>query len=218
MKWKRMERPLARSHEFGVMLQNLAIAERVRKEIRKINEDLLGAYFIKDNRVELYWIPIAMIAAMTDVRIEDLTLVVLAHELAHGYTHIGSDIDGKHWDTNGFARSALEIVEGLAQFYTHVIVDSLAARSPGPKVAYQRLLGLQSGPYLVHQKWIEQQPDRIGEIVRFTMVSARNLSAIDYKTWKQLLKKSGASLTKNTVAPPSRSVEHSSMAIVGEAN
>jgi len=194
-KWRNMERALSRSSEMAQMLQNLAIAEKVRKEIRKITEDLLGAYFIYENRVELYWIPIAMVAAMTDVRIEDMTLVILIHELAHGYTHIGSDIDGRQWETNGFASSDLEVVEGLAQFYTHMIVDSLANRTPGPKQAYQRLLDLQSGPYRVHQKWLEQNPDRIGEIIRLTMVSARGIGKADYATWKQLLKKSGSSLS-----------------------
>ena len=31
--------------------------------------------------------------------VEALTYVVLAHELAHAYTHLGRDIDGNAWDT-----------------------------------------------------------------------------------------------------------------------
>ncbi len=46
-----------------------------------------------------------MIAAMLDVTIEDLTLVVLAHELTHGYTHIGRDIDGIQWNDRAFGTS-----------------------------------------------------------------------------------------------------------------
>lgn len=197
-KWKRMKKPLERSANFGIALQNLAIAEKVRKEIKKIDEDILGAYFYaKDCKVELYWIPIAMVAAMTDVRIEDLTLVVLIHELAHGYTHLGSDIDGGQWDTHGFGQSSREVLEGLAQFYTHVITDSIATRTPGPQVAYEALLKLQSGPYLVHQAWLKRAPQRTGEIVRFTMVAARNQGSIDYPTWKRLMVKSSASLVKS---------------------
>lgn len=195
-KWKQMARPVERTRDFAMALQQLAIAEKVKKEIRKINEDLLGAYFIKESRVELYWIPIAMIAAMTDVRIEDLTIVVLIHELAHGYTHVGSDIDGRQWDTKGFASSALEVVEGLAQFYTHVITDHLASRTPGPQEAFRKLLSLQSGPYQTHQKWIDKQPDRTGEIVRFTMVSARNTGAVDYPAWRRVFSRAASSLTR----------------------
>ena len=90
--------------------------------------------------------PIAMVAAMLDVRIEDLTVVVLAHELTHGYTHIGRDIDGLQWADDVFCRTDRAIVEGLAQFYTEVVTNKIALRSPGPKLAYERLLGLQSGP------------------------------------------------------------------------
>ena len=50
----------------------------------------------------------AMVAPMIDVAIEDLTVVVLIHELAHGYTHIGRDIDGTSWDDTAFAKSDLE--------------------------------------------------------------------------------------------------------------
>lgn len=206
-KWKRMKRPLERSVNFGIALQNLAIAEKVRKEIKKIDEDILGAYFFaRDCRVELYWIPIAMVAAMTDVRIEDLALVVLIHELAHGYTHLGSDIDGRQWDTWGFGGSSREVLEGLAQFYTHVITESIATRTPGPQAAYEALLKLQSGPYLAHRDWIKRAPQRTGEIVRFTMVAARNEGKIDYSTWKRLLSRSASSLVKSKVRSDEPSV------------
>ena len=202
-KWKTMKRHLEKAAEFGSMLQSLAIAEKVRQAIKKINEDILGAYFYaKDSRVELYWIPIAMVAAMTNVRIEDLTLVVLIHELAHGYTHIGSDIDGGLWQTQGFGESSREVLEGLAQFYTHVVTDLMAARMPGPKAAYEAFLGLQTGPYLVHKTWLKREPDRIGEIVRFTMVAARSLGKVDYPTWMRLMNKSSSSLVKSKAVAP----------------
>src|SRR5262249_43869206 len=98
-------------------LQQIAIAEKVRNQIKEINEDILGAYFYpvdQNKRIELYWIPIAMVAAMLDVRIEDLALVVLAHELAHGYTHLGRDIEGALWDDLAFQETDLQIKEGLA--------------------------------------------------------------------------------------------------------
>ena len=200
-KWKRMKRPLERTQDFAVALQQLSIAERVRKEIRKIREDLLGAYFIEQRRIELYWIPIAMVAAMTGVRLEDLTIVILTHELAHGYTHAGSDIDGRQWDTAGFAQSSIEVVEGLAQFYTHTIMQLLASRTPGPQEAFRKLLELQSKPYQVYQQWIDKQPDRTGEIIRFAMVSARNSGAVEYGDWKRAITRSASSLIRKKKSP-----------------
>ncbi len=102
-KWQNLERSLTRSRDLGLFLQQLAIAEKVRKEIRNISEDYLGAYFFEgDIKIEIYWIAIAMIAAMAEVRIEDLTIVVLIHELAHGYSHLGKDIDGVNGQRTAF--------------------------------------------------------------------------------------------------------------------
>lgn len=74
--------------------------------------------------VGIYGMPIALISAMLNVSIEDLTAVTLAHALAHGYTHLGRDIDGRTWSDNGFADSELSVIEGLAQFYTDVVTLS----------------------------------------------------------------------------------------------
>src|SRR5271169_4975095 len=91
---------------------------------------------------------------MMGVAIEDLTVVVLTHELAHAYTHLGRDIDGARWGDEEFDKSALEVREGLAQFYTEVICEQLAPRTPGFLAAFQALLSLQSPPYLVHRAWL----------------------------------------------------------------
>ncbi|TWT80495.1 hypothetical protein CA13_19140 [Planctomycetes bacterium CA13] len=196
-KWQASERSLARSRDLGLVLQKLAIAEKVRKEIRNISEDILGAYFYgSESKIEIYWIAIAMTAAMADVRIEDLTIVVLIHELAHGYTHLGKDIDGGEWPTDGFRHSDAEVKEGLAQFYTHAITESLAMRTPGPRLAYKAFLEMQGGPYLSHLKWLKQHPDRTGEIIRFSMVSARSLGEVKHVEWLKQMRKSGSSLGK----------------------
>lgn len=196
-KWQGSERSLARSRDLGLFLQQLAIAEKVRKEIKGITEDYLGAYFYgTECKIEIYWIAIAMIAAMADVRIEDLTIVVLIHELAHGYSHLGKDIDGGEWATNGFWQSDKDVKEGLAQFYTHSVTESLATRMPGPRQAYEALLKMQGGPYLAHLKWLKEHPKRTGEIVRFTMVAARSTGVVTHSDWLKQMRKSGSSLGK----------------------
>jgi hypothetical protein len=181
---------LARTLEVAEMLQQLARAEEVRKQIQNIHTDILGMYLFKPDmpsRVHLYWMPIAMFAAMLDLRIEDLTVVVLTHELTHGYTHIGRDIDGTQWSDLGFAKRDLEVVEGLAQFYTEVVSNRLTSRSPGPLQAYLELLNLQGGPYLAHRQWMNDSPQQTGETVRFAMVSARSQGIVQGDSWIKLL-------------------------------
>jgi hypothetical protein len=176
---------LQRCLEIALSLQQAAIADQVRQQIQAIDKDILGTYSCPPglaSSVELYRLPIAMVAAMLDVSIEDLTVVVLIHELAHGYTHLGRDIDGTRWEDLAFRDSALEVVEGLAQFYTEVISERLAPRTPSLKTAYERLLSLQNGPYLAHQEWLNGEKRQRGEIVRFTLIAARAQGRIDYSS------------------------------------
>ena len=111
--------------------------------------------------------------------VEGLTLVVLAHELAHAYTHLGKDIDGIEWDTESFARTDLHIVEGLAQFYTRVICRKLAHRIPSALQAFEVLLESQSSAYCDFQTWAEKSRHQ-GEIVRFSMIQCRTVGMVDY--------------------------------------
>lgn len=190
---------LDRSLQIATSLQQVALADKVVQQIKGIHKDILGVYRFAPGHgssIELYWLPIAMVAAMIDVAIEDLTVVVLIHELAHGYTHIGRDIDGTSWDDHSFRSSDLGVVEGLAQFYTEVISERLAVRTPGLFKAYQSLLKLQSGPYLAHQDWMKGDKRQIGETVRFTLIAARGQKKVGYDHWQQLMTDTSKNLTK----------------------
>ena len=94
---------------------------------------------------------IGIYAEMLGVSIEGFTVAVLIHELAHAYTHIGFDIDGQQWNTNDFGKASLNIIEGLAQFYTAVLSERMSKKLPEAHQAYSGFLKLQAGPYLVHQ-------------------------------------------------------------------
>ena len=190
---------LDRALQIATSLQQVALADKVVQQIKSIQKDILGVYRFpagQGSSIELYWLPIAVVAAMIDVAIEDLTVVVLIHELAHGYTHIGRDIDSKSWDNNGFRDSDLGVIEGLAQFYTEVISERLAIRTPGILKAYKELLKLQSGPYLAHQDWMKGDKRQIGETVRFTLIAARGQNRVNYDHWQQLMADTRKNLTK----------------------
>ena len=95
------------------------------------------------------------------------------------------DIDSNRWDLECFAHADLRIVEGIAQFYTSVICQKMKERYPAALSAYEALLGLQSGPYVVHQDWVKipgkgTPSPRAGEVVRASMVECRTRGIRDY--------------------------------------
>ena len=120
---------------------------------------------------------IGIVANLLSIKPEALTGVVLAHELAHGYSHVGTDIDGERWDTESFHRSDLALVEGIAQYYTHLICERLNRRISGIFDAYDQLLEKQPEAYRTHLSWID---DYSPEIVRMAIIEARrnNVTAI----------------------------------------
>jgi len=159
------------------------------EQFKQINTDVLGAYFYNQSHVRLYWIVISIVSRMIDVAVEDLTIVVMAHELAHAYTHLGKDIDGKEWDTRAFAKSDLRIIEGAAQFYTHFVCHELADRQPGAERAFKKLLDHQSAVYADFKGWVDDRHRRrAGEIIRFALVDFRSRTSSSYEDYRDLLK------------------------------
>lgn len=156
------------------------------KKIGSINEDIFGSYYFYESRISLYWIPLALTSAMLGVSVESLTVVVLAHEIAHAYTHLGKDIDSQQWDTYAFDVADLRIVEGLAQFYTSVICEKLSVRYPEALNAYKKLLEIQSGAYTVHTDWAKGEKSR-GEIIRVSMIKCRTNRITKYDEFIDLL-------------------------------
>lgn len=193
------EPALRRSLHVAHLLQNLAVARKVFDEIKSIEEDILGVYRFSGPhgaRIEIYWMAHALFAAAFGLRIEDLTIVTLSHELAHAYTHAGRTIDGTSWDDDDFAHSDPAVVEGLAQHYTEAVTDRIRARAPSAHDAYRMLLEHQSGPYLAHKTWFPKAPGQLGEIVRSAMLQARSRrGAVMEAEWRALLKKCRDELT-----------------------
>ena len=156
--------------------------------------DSLGAYFFRRGRIELYWFVIWLIANELDVAVEDLTLVVLVHEMAHLYSHAGQDADGHDWDTETFAATDLHIVEGLAQYYTEQVLDGIAtAGNPRPREAFERLLHHQSSHYTCFRGWVQQHSKR-SEVVRHAVVQTRTDGLKDIGRFEDLLRRHAAML------------------------
>ena len=160
------------------------------KRILEIDEDVLGAYFFTVPEIRLYWIVIGIYSRILDLEIEALTVVVLVHELAHAYTHLGYDIDNRNWKTEDFARSDVYLVEGLAQFYTQVICEQIEPKLPAAKNAFEKLLDVQSTIYKEHQKWsTSEDSEHVGETVRISMLECRSKGIIEASYFRSILEK-----------------------------
>lgn len=160
----------------GDMMQRLNHAldgKGLPEVILGLEKDGLGAYFCGGRRVKIYWLPISMLAFSEGWQIEDLTFIVLAHELAHAYTHAGIDIDGNVWSDEDFANSELELVEGLAQYYAEVICKRCSGQLPKVSDVFNAMLEKQSSVYKAYRNWNESDS---GEAMRALLRSASGRS------------------------------------------
>jgi len=134
-------------------LMELAEQAKFAEKLKQIDEDVLGAYFPLGKNpshiyimapipiIEIYWTVIGAVARIIQVDIEGLTIAVMAHELAHAYSHLGADTDGKRWDDRAFCASDGYIKEGIAQYYTAKVMKWFRQRhNDSPYHAYAELL------------------------------------------------------------------------------
>lgn len=169
------------------ILNEVEKAKKIIDGLKLIDEDILGVYSTNNRRIGIFWKAIALIAPIINSSVESLTVVVLAHELAHAYTHIGRDIDGQAWPTEGFIKSETDVVEGIAQYYTELITIKLSTRFPGAHSAFKSLLALQPDPYHFHSLWFKEGEIRRQEVVRFTLLLSRKKSIVTGDFWLKTL-------------------------------
>ncbi len=165
------------------------------KWILEINEDVLGAYCYHvssngppeklESHIELCWSVIGLFAQILGVSAEALTIVVLAHELGHAYTHRAADIDGWTWDTAGFRTSELGLKEGLAQYYAARTCERLSMSAPEAKGAYEELLKHQPDTYKKHVPWLKKYNPEEG---RFALVIVRRAGETKLESFEDQLK------------------------------
>ena len=164
---------------FEALLEILDARDPVAK-ILAVESDVLGVYSYGLRRgaphgeIELYWAIIGLVSDLLGVHVEDLTIVVLTHELAHAYTQAGFDIDGQVWDTFNFGDSDLAVKEGLAQYFTHVCLQAKADAFPSAFGVFETLRKRQPAAYSAHVDWVDRSTP---EAVRRAMLEARRRRA-----------------------------------------
>jgi hypothetical protein len=161
-------------------------------------DQLLGAYFYKRPLIEIYWPSIAVFANQLNCSIEELTFVVLAHEMAHYTTHHCFDLEGELWNTEHFANSDLKIVEGMAQHYTQLICADLENNHYNPymKKAFDSLLKCQRDEYTTFSSWLQNERNR-NEAIRLTLINVRKNRVVDYNKFIGVLDRSKSALSSH---------------------
>jgi hypothetical protein len=194
---------LSEAGDFADRLLQLADGFNCARWILEIDKDVLGTYnysvpnanrFLPAREfayIDLYWAVIGLMARVLGGSVEDLTAVVLAHELAHAYTHRGYDIDGDSWSSVDFAKSDHALKEGLAQYYTSQVCERIERQAPAARNAYAALLEHQPDAYQTHLPWLEVKrpeeirlamlqtrrngPGRLSDFVHFLTDASQNL-------------------------------------------
>jgi hypothetical protein len=109
--------------------------------------------------IRLYWAVNGLVAEWIGCLPEDLAVVVLTPELAHAYTQLGADTEGRRWPAENFARCELALTEGLAQYYTHRVLHRLRQRYDGALRVYRAMLKQQADArtMLEVRRWDEKK-------------------------------------------------------------
>ena len=178
------------SRAFIADILKRSVDENLLMRFKKIEEDILGAYWINASKIQIYWMPLAIFAPLLRVSLSTLTVAVLCHELVHAYSHRGVDIDGAYWPTDCFMKTNTYVKEGLAQYYTEQIMRSLGARLPDGLATFLAKTSKQSAPYTAYQNWLSNNNQPSPEAARLAMLEFRNSKppVFDHEQFKEMLK------------------------------
>ena len=172
--------------------------EHPLKRILSIDEDILGIYrcwanyfdddlIFNDAQIHVYWAVLGLASLWLPCKVEDLTVKVLAHELAHAYTQLGADSESRIWNVNAFLKTDRQVLEGLAQYYTHFALKKLPPKFSKYSSAfevYENLLPHQHAIYKTHQPWIKKFKQ---EDVRLAMLKFRRARETKWQHFEKRL-------------------------------
>lgn len=170
----------------------------IDEALNKLGQDqLLGAYFYRVPAIEIYWPSIAVFSSQMRCSVEELTFVILTHEMAHYFTHHCFDLEGELWDTDAFANTDKKIVEGLAQHYTQIVCKDLENNHYNPymNVTFEKMLKCQSIEYTDFMSWLPEEKHK-NEALRLALINVRKHNIGAYEDFKVLLMKSQNALKK----------------------
>lgn len=169
----------------GVRTDYLGVYEYDAREL------FADEYAVNKATIRLYWGVIGLVADWMGCTVEELTVVVLAHELAHAYTQLGADIEGRRWPAIQFSQAEGALTEGLAQYYTDRVLRRLERRYAGALKAYESMLPGQPVIYRTHLPWVKGFSP---EAVRRAMLEVRRWGEGTVATFNERLQGAQAGL------------------------
>ncbi len=171
------KKEIKKAKQFFLKLMAEVEKSGIIDDLRKTTPDYTGRYYPDTNTIEIYWLSIGLFGVLYELPIEHFTLITLIHELAHGYTHKGFDIDGNLWDTENFKKADRHITEGLAQHYTYNICKNYFDFI---LPSFEEFYCDSSSEYIEYKKWFSSNDKDIFETTRRVLLNARTKNIKSY--------------------------------------
>ncbi len=113
--------------------------------------DIFGTYYLQNHAIEIYIVPCIVFSMLIEEDFLDMAIGTMAHELAHGFHHVGADKDGLIWET--FSQVEPDLLEGLAEFYTREYARSIESSRPQVLRAFKKTAAYLPEPYRRYEQW-----------------------------------------------------------------
>ena len=118
---------------------------------RSPHADIFGRYYLDKHSVEIYVIPCIIFSMLIEEDFLDMVIGTLAHELAHGFHHVGADKDDAVWE--GFEEVDAALVEGLAEYYTREFSRSVTGHRPSVLRTFEKTSKYLPEAYRRYEQW-----------------------------------------------------------------
>jgi hypothetical protein len=127
--------------------------------------------------------PIILFCQLNNLPLEYAILSVLVHEMAHAYHNVGRDKDNVSWEKMN--ESDKYIVEGMAEYFTWLFVESYKANYPAMKLTYEVMFDCLGAEYKIFKSWTEIFSK---ETIKTALISTRKKSITKYDDFLVLIK------------------------------
>ncbi len=144
--------------------------------------DIWGTYTYNGSKIEIYYVPLILFSQIQNISLEHAIVTTLVHEMAHAYHHMGKDKDEATWIT--MSSTNKNIVEGLAEYYTWLFVETYKSDFPVMKTTYDSMFKCLGDEYTIFKSWT---PKYSKEVINSAFRSTRKKSITKYEDFEQLL-------------------------------
>ena len=102
--------------------------------------------------------------------------------MAHAYHHMGKDKDNVIWEA--MSSTDLKIVEGMAEYFTWLFVETFKGNHPQMEKTYETMFGCLGDEYTIFKKWTSEYSK---EAIKSALLGTRKKSLLKYDDFEKLL-------------------------------